>query len=79
MENNSAFKQNLLLFNRNTELLRLIRSNFDSKVDYLKKMRKRNIHVMKNLMKRKLLLIALLEESESTRVLWKLVSKTWLL
>ena len=43
MENNSTLKKILLVFNRNAELLRLVRATFYSEVASLRRMMKKNL------------------------------------
>ena len=43
MENNSTLEQVLLVWNRNAKLLPLVGVTFDSKVAFLRRMRKKNL------------------------------------
>ena len=52
MENNSTLVKVLLVCNRNAELLRLVETTFDSKVAFLRRMRKKNLIILKNLQKK---------------------------
>ena len=49
----------LLVFNRNSELLRLVGPTFYSKVASLRRMMRKNLIILKSLHKRKLLLMAI--------------------
>ena len=53
MENNSTLKKVLLVYNRNAKLLRLVGTIFVSKVDSLRRMRKKNLIIMKSLQERR--------------------------
>ena len=59
MENNSTLEKILFVFNRNAELLRLVGATFDSKVASLRRVRKKNLIILRSLQKRKLLLMAI--------------------
>ena len=59
MENNSSVEKILLEFNRKAELLRLVGATFDSKMASLRRMRKKNVIILKSLQKRKHLLMAI--------------------
>ena len=52
MENNSMLEKVLLICNRNAELLRLVVATFDSKVAFLRRMRKKNFIIRKSLQKK---------------------------
>ena len=54
MENNSALDKVLLVCNRNVKVLRLIRTTFDFKVAFLRRMRKKNLLILKSLQKNSL-------------------------
>ena len=47
MEHNSTLEKALLVCNRNAELLRLVKATFESKVASLKRMRKKNLIILK--------------------------------
>ena len=49
MEDNSTLEDVLLVRNRNAELLRLVGATIDSKVASLRRMRKKNLIILKNL------------------------------
>ena len=49
MVNNSTLEKVLLVCNRNAELLRLVRATFDSKVVSLRRMRKKNLIILKKI------------------------------
>ena len=49
MENNSTLEKILLVCNRNAKLLRLVRKTFDSKVASLRRIRKKNLIILKSL------------------------------
>ena len=53
MENNSTLEQVLLVWNRNAKLLPLVGVTFDSKVAFLRRMRKKNLIILKSLQKKK--------------------------
>ena len=59
MENNSTSEKILLVFNRNTELLRLVGATFYFKVASLRRMMKKNLIILKSLQIRKLLLMTI--------------------
>ena len=52
MENNSTLEYVFLRCNKNAELLRLVEATFDSKVAFLKRMRKKNLIIRKSLQKK---------------------------
>ena len=52
MENNSTLEKVLLVGNRNAELLRLLGAIFDAKVASLRRMRKKNLIILKSLQKK---------------------------
>ena len=52
MENNSILEMVLLVSNRNAELLRLVGTTFNSKVAFLRRMRKKNLIILKSLQKK---------------------------
>ena len=54
MENNSTLEKVLLVCNRNTKRLRLVETAFDSKVVYLRRMRKKNLIILKGLQSKSL-------------------------
>ena len=54
MENNSTLEKVLLVCNRNVELLRLVGATFDAKVASLRRMRKKNLIILKSLQKKSL-------------------------
>ena len=49
MENNSTLEQVLLMGNRNDELLRLVGATSNAKVAFHRRMRKRNLIIVKSL------------------------------
>ena len=53
MENTSTLEEVLLVCNRNVELLWLVGATFDSKVPSLRRMRKKNLLILKSLQKKK--------------------------
>ena len=59
MENNSRkrLEKVLLVFNSNTELLRSVGATFDSKVTSLRRMRKKNLIILKSLQKKSLVVV----------------------
>ena len=59
MENNSTLQKILWVFNRNAKLLRLVGATFYSKVASLRRLMKKNLIILKNLQKRKLLLMVI--------------------
>ena len=73
MENKLTLEMILLVCQINTKLLRLVAATFDSKVASLKRMRKKNLIILKSL------LMAMLEEYETQRSLWKMGSKICLI
>ena len=54
MENNLTLEKVLLGCNRNAELLRLVGATFDSKLGFLRRMRKKNVLVLKGLQNKSL-------------------------
>ena len=52
MENNSTLKKVLLVYNGNAELLRLVGATFDTKVGFLRRMRKKNLIILQSLQKK---------------------------
>ena len=66
MENNSA----LLVCNRNVDLLRLVGATLDSKIAFLRKMRKKNLIILKNLQK-KILPVFILFVCRCWHLSWK--------
>ena len=54
MENKLKLTKVLLVCNRNAELLRLVRATFDSKLAFLRRMRKKNFIILKSLQKKSL-------------------------
>ena len=52
MENNPTLEKVLLVCNRNAELLRLVGASFDSKVAFLRRMRKNNLIIRQSLQKK---------------------------
>ena len=48
VENNSTLEEVLPVCNRNAELLRLVKATFDSKVVSLRRMRKKNLIILKS-------------------------------
>ena len=54
MENNSTLKKVLLVWNRTAELLRLVGATFDSKVAFLRTIRKKNLMILQSLQKQSL-------------------------
>ena len=59
MENNSTLEKVLLVCNRNAELLRLVGATFDFKMASLRRMRKKNLIIVKSLQEKLLLLFCL--------------------
>ena len=49
MKNNTTLEKVLLVCNRNAELLRLVKANFNSKVAPLRRMRKKNSKKLKKI------------------------------
>ena len=52
MENNSTLENFLLVLNWNVELLLLVRATFDSKVASLRRIRKKNLIILKSWQKK---------------------------
>ena len=52
MENNSPLENVLLVCNKNADLLRSVGATFDSKVAFLRRMRKKNLIILKDLQKK---------------------------
>ena len=52
MENNSTFEKVLLVCNRNAELLWLVGATFDAQGAFLRRMRKKNMIILKSLQKK---------------------------
>ena len=52
MENNSTLEKFLQECNRNAELLRIVRTTFDSKAAALRRMREKNFIILKSLQKK---------------------------
>ena len=53
LENNSTLEKVLLICNRNAELLRLVAVSFDSKVANLRRIRKKNLIILKSLQRKR--------------------------
>ena len=49
LENNSTLEKVLLVCNSNAKLLRLVEATIDSKVAFLRRMRKKNLIILKSL------------------------------
>ena len=54
MENNPTLEKVFLVCNRNAEPSRLLAATFDSKVAFLRRMRKKNLIILKSLQKKSL-------------------------
>ena len=75
MENNSTLEKILLVCNRNVELLRLLGATFDSKVAFFRRMRKKNMIILKKVCRKKFAIFCFiclpLLSFELSKISWK--------